>query len=208
MLTRDEALAKIASSLTTAGLPADHLADVMTGVPDDVIEAVMEGGLIEPIVAKTTEELAEAMVEATLRHHLPGCDGHHDEDDWEPDNGILLTSDPDAREPLGQHGLANAANLIKTLITFVAMEQSSSFKRWMRDREDQGKFSNLDGDPRHRFSNAVTPRMLAWLALSISNSHENCPDDSHGPKGGGVPEAFRKRQEPEPIIDPRMFHHF
>jgi hypothetical protein len=208
-MLRDEALAKIAASLNAAGMPAEDLADVMAAVPDDVIQAVMEGHEIKPVIAKAAHELIETLVEAAIRHHghIPGCDGHHDDDDLEPRNGILLTSDPDAAEPLSHHALANAANLIKTLITFVAMEQSSSFKRWMRDREDKGRVSNLDGiGP--RFSDQVTPSMMAWLALSITNSHENCPDDSHGPGGGGVPEAFRKRPEPEPIIDPRMFHRF
>jgi hypothetical protein len=215
MLSKDEARELVRKQFISAGVGSEIAEQAIANMPDDVLEAIRQYADIEVQVSKVDADDVLSRVLGALRGkdgHLPGCDGNHDVD-FEPRNGIILTDDPDGETHLGAHGLANAASLIKTLITFVAMEQMESFTRWMREREDQGKVSNLDlaSGTRQRFSDDLSPRMLAWLALSIRNDHGDC---GHG-GGGGIPEAFRRprfkagnggvEDGGEPVIDPSLY---
>lgn len=208
MLTRDEAFAKVRRAVVAA-LDGDeeHADSIMAATPDEVIQAVMEGAEAVPMVGD--EAVARIMAQILtdgphLPGHIPGCDGHH-ESPTQPDVRITLMDDPDAPEQLSQHGLANIANLIRSLITYVATEDVRGFRRWMRERP-----SDVNPADGRRFSDSVSASMLAWLGLSITNSHEDCAGCPGKGGGGGIPEAFRRaaKADDEVIIDPRLYRHF
>lgn len=221
-MDKNEARDRVRKMMIEAGQPEDEAAKAAEGAPDEVLQAIMDGHELQA-VRVGLETLLDILTGG--KRHLPGCDGNHGTG-W-PEIGIELSDAADADDKVGAHGMGNLAVIIKTALSYVALEQVDGYRRYLREREEKHGLSVMTG---RKLSDYVSESFMAWLALSIRHPHRDCPamnggecpdgatldgQEFHADRQGVVPEAFRKprftagrngtEDAGEPIIDPHAF---